>query len=152
MNREQELLLERLPDFKARTTERLKCTFYGQAGVDNFVMAEQIHTHFAVGEIRTDYTDLMDYWLSSLFNSLEDRFETAAFQECAQQSAWTPVELEDITARTTALFHQIQNSASFVLPDKPSRAFCMIDDEEKIAYLVEMQVGYASFFWHSAIS
>ena len=64
MNCEQEILLERLPHFTARTNERLKCNFYTRVDVDNFVMAEQIHTHFAEGEIRTDYTDLMDYWLS----------------------------------------------------------------------------------------
>lgn len=150
-NRKQEILLERVPSFKARLTERLACHFYTMPGADNFVLAEQIHIHYALGECRTDYFDLVDYWLSSLFNVLEDRFEAHKFEECALESLWRQVLLEEVGERTTFLFQRLQTSNDlFILPAQPYRAYCMMDCKESVIYLVETETGYSSFFWHRA--
>ncbi len=152
MTAEQKILLERLPHFKMRQFERHASRFYTNPGADNFVRAEQIHTHYAVGECRADYADLVDYWLSSLFNTLEDRFESDLFTEYARQSIWQAVTMEEMNGRIVVLFEQIQNSESSFYFKTARQTFCMLDTARKVAYLVETEAGFASFFWHAALS
>jgi hypothetical protein len=152
MTAKQKTLLARLPHFQAHQFERGVSRFYTIPRVDNFVMAEQIHTHHAVGECQADYADMVDYWLSSLFNTLEDRYEANFFEEYARESLWQPVIMGEMNERTAALFRQIQNPDSRFCFETSRQVFCMLDNAKIVAYLVETETEYASFFWHAVLS
>ena len=154
MANKQQLLLQRLQNFKARQKECVVSRFYTAPydlipDGENFLAAEQIHVHNASGQCKTEYADIVEFWLHSLFNFLEDRFEDSELEKYAAQSEWKPTGQKEVSETARALFDKIQSSSNFETGAESEKAFQMFNDVEIVAFVVETKEEYASFFWRA---
>jgi len=151
MGSEQDILLERVKTFKFRWEE----SFYSLRYIldwDNFWNSERIDVHYAVDASKLDYVDIVEFWLNSLFNFLEDRFEDDDLEKYAAQSKWKAIDTKEILRATDALFFKFGISECFEFEGHTKKSFLMLQTNEVTAFLIETENRYTAFYWHAATS
>jgi len=150
MANEQDTLMQRVPAFTFRWEECMLSSRY-TLGPANYMVAEQIHLHYAIGECKSESGDIVGFWLNSLFNFLEDRFEDSALELFAAQCLWSPVEKKEALCDIKTRLLKFETSDTFEIEEEISRSYLMLQNGVVTAYLLETENRYAAFYWHAAV-